>query len=715
MSAAGGETAPDLTQCDREPIHIPGSIQPHGALLVLDATSLALVGHAGPVEEVLGVPPASGAERLEALMESSVAATAQSLPATGAMHLGTYGTGESAFHAVAHRSGGHLVVELEAADLQTATAAAALGEAHDLASRLEAAHDVHEACAHAADAIRKLTGFDRVMVYRFLADGSGTVLAEAKADAIPSLLNHHFPASDIPAQARQLYVRNLVRVIPHVGYVPAPIEWADGRGPGEPLDMSDCFLRSVSPIHVQYLKNMDVEASASFSVMAAGELWGLIACHHSRPKPLDFVRRELGRHFAQLLGQQMAARQRSWAQLEGVSLAQRRHELLTTLVGAGPVEESILRRAGELLRVIPSDGVAVIEGSRIAASGSTPGEEALAELLPVLREAASGDILQTHSLSARWPEAAGYAAAASGALYCEVRRAPRLAVVWFRAETVETVNWAGNPHKPVEGEGRALSPRRSFELWRETVRGQARRWSAGEAEAAGRFRTALLELLAQQELTRLNQQLRRSLADKEELLEQKDLLVREVNHRVQNSLQLVNSMLYLQERETASDEARLQFERARQRLTAVAMVHRRLWRTDKIGDVRLETFLAELVEELVKVWGDDWRRSIAVAAAPVTLSTDQAIIVGLIVTELMTNAVKYAYEGAPGPISIEASEDGRGGLAVSVSDRGRGLDPEGIDKSFGSRLIETLVRQLRGELAMRDNKPGLRASLTFPI
>jgi light-regulated signal transduction histidine kinase (bacteriophytochrome) len=480
--------------------------------------------------------------------------------------------------------------------------------------------------------MRSLTGYDRIMVYRFLADGSGAVLAEAKEEAVPSLLNHHFPASDIPAQARQLYVRNLVRVIPDVGYVPAPLLWCEGQAPAEPLDMSDCFLRSVSPIHIQYLKNMEVNASASFSIMAAGELWGLIACHHSRPAPLDFVHREMGRHFAQLLGQQMAARQRSRAQLETVSLAQRRHELVTGLLGVRPVEDTLFRHPAELLRVIPSDGVAVVHHDGIALAGSTPGEAALTELLPLLREEARSDIFHTHSLSARWPSAAAIAGRASGALYCDIRREPRLTVIWFRAETVETINWAGNPHKPVDAEGGALSPRRSFELWQETVRGQSRRWSGAEVQAADRFRTTLLELLSQQELNRLNQQLRRSLSEKEELLEQKDLLVREVNHRVQNSLQLVNSMLYLQEKDTASSEAKVQFELARQRLTAVAMVHRRLWRTDKIGDVRLETFLDELVDELVKVWGEDWARSIAVTSAPVTLSTDRAIVLGLIVT-----------------------------------------------------------------------------------
>jgi two-component sensor histidine kinase len=215
-------------------------------------------------------------------------------------------------------------------------------------------------------------------------------------------------------------------------------------------------------------------------------------------------------------------------------------------------------------------------------------------------------------------------------------------------------------------------------------------------------------------MRRLNRQLRQAVGDKEKLIAHKDLLMREVHHRVQNSLQLVNSMLYLQERDSGSDEVRTQFELARQRLTAVAMVHRRLWRADKVGDVRLDTFMAELVEELSAVWDPRWRETIAQEVEPITLSTDKSVLVGLVVTELLTNAVKYAYAGQPGPLLIAGTLRSDGLLELIIADRGQGVAEESGRQSFGSRLVQTLVAQLGGTLDRADNAPGLRVVLTFP-
>jgi light-regulated signal transduction histidine kinase (bacteriophytochrome) len=565
------------------------------------------------------------------------------------------------------------------------------------------------------DAVRALTGYDRVMAYR-LDEGAGVVVAEARDARLPTFLHHYFPGSDIPRQACALYVRNRVRVIPDVSYRPAPLVWDEGAAPPEPLDMSDSVLRSVSPVHVQYLGNMGVGASASISIVVDGELWGLIACHHHAPRAIGYVERELGKHVGQLLSQQIAVHRRTRAQLETVRLAQKRDETLSLIAGLGPIGDALLRHARDVARLLPADGVAILAGDEIETAGVTPPRERLAALADAMAANATDGIFATDSLAGIWPEAADYAAQASGALFCDVRDDSGLVFLWFRAEQVETVNWAGNPHKPVgPGEAGPLSPRKSFELWSEQVRHRARPWSAAELAGARAFGNGVADALQQEKLRELNRQLRKTLSDREDLIAQKDLLMREVNHRVQNSLQLVNSMLYLQAKESESDEVRTHFELARQRLTAVAMVHRRLWRTDKIGDVRLDTFLAELADELIQIWGEAWTAEVEVQADPVTLPTDKGIVLGLVLTELLTNAVKYAYGGAPGAIRLEARATGRDELAVTVSDRGVGLKAAAPRKSFGSKLIETLTRQLRGRLTTEDNHPGTKVTLTFSV
>lgn len=698
-----------LTSCDREPIHVPEAIQPHGMLAVYDPGAGAVVATAGDFS-ALGIPTA---EVLRRLLDESLHSLAARLPA-GPVSVGPVAIQGELYDAIAHRSGPHLVLEFEQS-VSTMTAAATLSAAQGLAARLDGAQNLAEACQHAAEAVRTLSGYERIMVYRFLSDESGAVVAEARDDGIPSLLHHRFPESDIPKQARALYARNHVRVIPDSAYVPVPLEWAAGHEPNQRLDMSDSHLRSVSPIHLQYLRNMGVAASASISIMVGGKLWGLIACHHHAPRRLDFVEREMCKHVGQLIGTYVAARERSAEQIEIARLAQSRDEVLQIIAPAiGSIEESVLRHAAELIRAVPSDGVAVCLEGRIEQSGSTPPPAALRGLVPALEPLGESAAFVSHHLGAEIPKAAEFAAAASGALSVVIRDEPHFSITWFRAEQVETVNWAGNPHKAVDEATGELTPRKSFDLWRETVHQQSREWSAAEIDAAGRLRSSLVEMLDKQELRRLNRQLRRALGEQEKLIAHKDLLMREVHHRVQNSLQLVNSMLYLQERDSGNDEVRAQFELARQRLTAVAMVHRRLWRSDKVGDVRLDTFMAELVEELASIWDPRWRAAITQELAPITLSTDKSILLGLIVTELLTNAVKYAYAGAPGPILIEGARDDNGRMRLVIADRGTGLNAE-PRQSFGSRLVQTLMQQLAGTLERTNNQPGLRVVLSFPI
>lgn len=711
MSDSGPGLDVLLTSCDREAIHIPDAIQPHGMLVVYDVAGGAIVAHAGD----LGALETSTTQDLCEVLGESLDSVARRIPPAGPTSLGAVAFEGEVFDATAHRSGPYLIIEFERS-ASMITAAASLGLARDFAARLDTAQSFGEACEHAAEAVHALSGYERVMVYRFLPDGSGAVVAEARADGLSSLLNHRFPESDIPKQARALYARNHVRVIPNSAYVAAPLEWAPGHIPRQPLDMSDSHLRSVSPVHLQYLQNMGVAASASISIMVGGRLWGLIACHHNQARHLDFVEREMCRHVGQLIGTHIAGRERANAQAEIARLAQSREEALQILGPAfGSIEGSVTRHLADLGRAIPSDGVAVCLEGRIEAFGSVPPPAALQALLPVLVHADEREVFATHRLSALVPEAADHAAAASGALSVVIRSEPQFSITWFRAEQVETVNWAGNPHKSIDEETGALTPRKSFDLWSETVREQSREWSRAEIAAAARLRADVVELLDKQELRRLNGQLRQALNDREQLIAHKDLLMREVHHRVQNSLQLVNSMLYLQERASGNEEVRAQFELARQRLTAVAMVHRRLWRTDKLGDVRLDTFMAELVEELASIWDPRWREAITQDVVPATLSTDKSILLGLIVTELLTNAVKYAYAGAPGPILIEGLQAGDDRLCLIVADRGSGLASDKPRESFGSHLVQTLVGQLGGTLERADNDPGLRLILTFPL
>ena len=277
-------SAPNLTACDQEPIHIPGSIQPHGLLLVADASTLTLIGGAGDMEVRLQSQWLGCA--LGQILRQDFAANLDSWPEGVVVPLKAIQGVSELFDAVGRRIANTFTVELEPAPVHTLSAAAVLARLETINHGFEQASDLRDLCGRAAIAFRGLTNFDHVMVYRFIDDGAGVVLAEDRNAVRASFLNHHFPASDIPMQARTLYVRNRVRLIPDVGYTPAPL--VSGSSDLASLDMSDLALRSVSPVHIQYLKNMGVGASASVSIVRNGVLWGLIACHNRSPKYLSY-------------------------------------------------------------------------------------------------------------------------------------------------------------------------------------------------------------------------------------------------------------------------------------------------------------------------------------------------------------------------------------------------------------------------------------------
>ena len=249
----------DLTSCDREPIHIPGSIQPHGMLLVADRDNLTVSHGAGPVETLLGVQDWQGAA-LGRLLGDEVAGRIARITESAASggFAGQVQAGGRAFDVHVQMDGERVLVEAEPGPPTPASSSAILGALEAAGLAFERAANLKSLCERAAVEFRRITGFDRVMIYRFLDDDAGAVLAEDRAPHLPSFLNHRFPGSDIPRQARALYLRNLVRVIPDIGYAPAPLRpaWTEA-----PLDMSDCALRSVSPVHMQYMRNMGVGAS----------------------------------------------------------------------------------------------------------------------------------------------------------------------------------------------------------------------------------------------------------------------------------------------------------------------------------------------------------------------------------------------------------------------------------------------------------------------
>ncbi|RZJ42836.1 MAG: GAF domain-containing protein, partial [Brevundimonas sp.] len=478
------------------------------------------------------------------------------------------------------------------------------------------------------------------------------------------------------------------------------------------LDMSDCGLRSVSPVHLKYLENMGVRASASVSIIVDGELWGLVACHSARPQLLPFEVRMAATTLARTLSRQIKAKGDAELYRERTRLRQLEDELVGHLAADRPLEEALADNGRDLADLADADGVAIIGRSGQYRFGVTPPEGAITALARWVADQPGLRPVATHALSQRRPEALAFTAQGSGLLGVHLQGDQPLTVLWFRAEIVETVRWAGDPSTARKtGPGGVLTPRNSFEAWSETVRGRSRRWAPAQIESVTRLRDALIDFAAVSQLRSLTRTLQASLSERDLRLEQQEFLIREVNHRVQNSLTLVSSFLGLQARQ-ADPAAQTQLLEARRRVRAVSMVHSRLYRAEASSTVDLGRYFVELIDDLGASVGADWSAQLEHDLAPVSVEAGRAITLGLILTELIINAQKYAYDGKPGPIHIRLSEDGRN-LRLAVEDAGRGGHM--IGEGFGSMMIGSLVTQLNGQLDYRDGGPGLHAVLKAPI
>jgi light-regulated signal transduction histidine kinase (bacteriophytochrome) len=703
---------PDLTACDREPIHIPGSIQPHGLLLVVDADTLEVLQAAG-MTETFGARDAWLGRSLGAVIGDEIAQRVAMTAHSGALggYMGQIDIDGRPFDVLAHRSGEIMLVEAEPASTDNPPPSQVLGRLDEAIASFERAASLQNLCERAVREVRRITGFDRVMAYRFLDDEAGVVLAEDKADDMPGFLNHHFPGSDIPRQARALYVRNLVRAIVDSAYAPSPLT---PERPGPPVDMSDCALRSVSPIHLQYLRNMGVGASASISIVVDDRLWGLIACHHREPRLMPYEVRAMCRTLAAGLAQQIKARQEAEHLRERVRL----RSLEDEVQGVLSREPQLVPALGENLelvrRLLGADGAALLAGDDLRSAGRTPEPAVLRELGAWAAPQALAAPFATHRLASLYPPAAAHDALASGLAAIVVGAAETpIVLMWTRAERRQVIEWAGNPHKAAHtGPDGVLTPRGSFDAWSESVEGVSRPWSPAEMETAARLRVDLGELLRRQTMADLNRQLGALIAETERTLRQKEVLMREMNHRIQNSLQIVSGFLRLQARAARDPAFEEAVEEARRRLGAVSLVHRRLYRADQIETIDMARYIEELWEELAESLDPEWAKKTRLHLTPVEAPTDRAVAIGLIATELIINANKYAYGGAPGPLDITL-ETHDGELRLIVADRGGGKAK--TSAGFGSRMISALVSQLSGVLDYGDNRPGLRAVLSAPL
>lgn len=699
----------DLTNCDREPIHILGRVQYFGALIAINDDWL--IAHASEnAETVLGIPAQDmiGMPLQDFLPQKTAHDFANEVMVVTAQHSSgrfyrypVFGD-DRLFDVAIHATDRHVILEFE-----DRTGLPAEHDDHALVQamvkRTRAQPSIEKLAVEAAKAVRALTGFDRVMVYRFAPDHSGEVIAEAKSPKQASFMGLRFPASDIPKQARALYVRNLLRIISDVdAETPAivPQRGADGQ----PLDLSMATARAVSEIHIEYLRNMGVKASMSVSLVRNGQLWGLIACHHGKPRHLSLEKRASVELFAQMINYEVDQRDLR-DDIEMFDAGRGLHDRIMRFLASGStVAQTFDFIVREIRPMIQFDGAAILSDGNYRAIGSAPTEDEFIGLSRFLNTTQAGDVFATEHLADKYPGAEVFADRVAGLLAIPVSRQPRDYIVFFRHEVSRAVKWAGNPEKPVTvgPNGVRLTPRKSFDLWTETVRGRSADWTERELRLAEAIRVTLIEVILKltDESARLNKRAQ----------ERQELLIAELNHRVRNILNLIRGLMSQAEKQGVTlDDYSAQLD---SRIQAIAIAHDQL--TEKNWDwVSLTT----LVQNETTAFARGQSSRIVINGPDIDLSPAAATTLVLVVHELVTNSVKYgALSDQRGQVHLDLDVKDNEGCYLRWSERNGPPVRAPERKGFGTAIVQNSIPfELKGEAEAQFLLTGLVASFRIPI
>ena len=695
----------DINNCDREPIHVLGTVQPFGFLVALTAdwlvsrVSTNSADHIGLApDQMLGQPISAifSADAIHTLRNRiTLLRGPDSVERVFSLPLVE---GGAPFDVAVHFSGQLVVIEAEPAVPDEMEASSMV---RSMVARLAQADSMTAFLRDGARQVRALTGFDRVMVYRFADNGDGEVVAEALRPGIDSFFGLHYPASDIPAQARALYMRNIFRVIADINAPPVPVIPALDPA-GAALDMSLCVTRAVSPIHIEYLRNMGVGASLSISIIVDGKLWGLFACHHYAPRLPSFAQRSAAELFGQIFSMMLEGRERA----ETASYEGKARQVADRLLSAVAQDHDLMSNArwlGDIIfDTIPADGVGIYIDGQMTLSGLTPDEPSFAAIVSMLNRTAASQVYTTDSIARIMPEALAHADRAAGLLAIPISRRPRDYVVLFRAEQLRSVRWAGKQDKHIEygPNGPRLTPRKSFEEWSELVKGTAVAFMPAELRVAEALRTALLEVIL-----RLSDS-----ADEERQRahEKQELLIAELNHRVRNILALIRGLIS-QTRDSAMSVDQF-IGTLESRVHALARAHDQIT-ADRWAPARLY----DLIEVEAGAYLGDRRDRVKLTGPNVLLTPAAFTVLALVIHELLTNAAKYGALSDNGSVAIDWHVDAEGSLLLHWLESGGPAVVAPSRRGFGSTVIErSIPYDLDGRAEVNYRLAGLEARFCIP-
>lgn len=681
-----------LANCADEPIRFPGAIQPHGALLTLREPDLQIVQVSANVASLFNHPPETLlGQPLDTLLGADNARTVQQIASqlnfidAPALHVTLNG---SEFEGLLHRHQGVLVLEFEPRyeHFQPKSVNGRASNLGKMLQRLQSAKTLQALYEISVSEIQAMTGYDRVLIYRFEEEGHGQVIAEASAPSMELFNGLFFPASDIPEQARELYRTNWLRIIPNADYEPVPLLPKLHPDTGQPLDLSFATLRSVSPIHCQYMKNMGVLSSMSISLMKGDKLWGLISCGNREPLHVPNDLRTTCQTIGQVLSLQISA-------MEALDISRQREEKVEALdtlnqamsASADTVFDGLAQCPQVLMDLVLAGGVAIIEGQQLHRYGNCPEPAQIRALHKWLQDTGQ-PVFASHHLSAVYPPAADYQPVASGVLAMSLPKPVDNGVLWFRPEVKENIQWSGDPQKPLALEksdaGLRLRPRTSFEIWKVEMAGISTKWSSGDRFAANDLRRSALE-----------NDLARQVLREQQAVHARDELVAVVSHDLRNPMTVISMLCGMMQKAFSSDGTHT----SRRISSAIDTMQQAAARMNVLLEDLLDTSKIEAGRYTVKPVPLDVSQILEEAYALLApLAQEKGVDLSFnaepglqinadperlfqVLSNLIGNAIKFTPR--QGKIGISAMSNGEE-IVFAVRDSGEGIAPDQLPHVF---------------------------------
>lgn len=688
----------DLTNCDKEPIHIPGKIQSHGFLVAVAINTGAITYISQNVKPFTGDDAENYLGKHIDELQQKLKFSGTQLNIAQVLKLGTSNASFETvnpfqieldgkpYNLIISVSGDNYILEFEtvASDLDF-DVQKTIGRS---VSEILSGKNLNILLANAAFEVKKIIGYDRVMIYKFGEDGHGEVVAEVKNEELEPFMGLHYPASDIPKQARELYKLNLTRIIADVNSEGSSI--ITYKEDGAPLDLTHSALRAVSPIHIQYLKNMGVVSSFSISLIAHGELWGLIACHNYSPRFINYKARDASKLIGQILSSALEYRQDEEDNEKYARFTAAAQVLAKQIEKENYLGDALTGKGVSIMDITRATGAAVLFDGQTTTVGVTPGAEQVKQIAAWLKANMQDSVYYTHRFPEIYYPVKKYSDVASGILACMISKELEEMIIWFKPEQLQTINWAGNPEKPVEEGANGLmqlSPRKSFDSWTEIVKNTSERWSNHEISAVIKLREQIVYAINRKanDIRLLNERLKLA-------YEELDTFSFTISHDLRTPLSSIKSYaeLLLTTNKSLDDKARKIMERIVIGTDKMNFLIKEILNYSRVGRADLETAPINMGHML-----NDVKREVVSALSPVNLEFEigdtpaingDATMINQVFTNLVNNAIKYSSRSNPSKVKVKGAVNDNE-IIYSVEDNG-----VGIDVNYYSRVFELFKR-----------------------